>query len=235
MKKLLISLLALLLAFACISCGQETAQEPADTSATPSQPSETVSQPVETSSAEPTIAENELTAEALAELSALFVYGDKPDNWYNYALAEAFFGGYASPAEMDLSWLFYDGDRTETVTDEEMAYLTALPEPNFFSELDISKISRAKMDEVLQTYFGITLEETQGIGLDNFTYYEPSDSYFHAHGDTAAGVYTFVSGVELENGDVTLYYYADPAYCAVTLHLSEDGVWQIVSNLPVSE
>lgn len=252
MKKLLIPLFALLLAVSCFACGQDTAQEPTDTPAVQPQPSETVSQPAELPSEEPSEepseapvpgvgVENEIRAELLAELSALFVYGDKPDNWYNYALFESLFEGYASPAEMNLRWLFYDGDRTETVTDEEMAYLAALPEPNLFPDLDISKISRTKMNEVLQTYFGITLEETQGIGLDDFAYYEPSDSYFLAHGDTAAGLYTFVSGVELENGDVTLYYhdthsiYPDPVYYAVTLHLSEEGVWQIVSNLPISE
>lgn len=253
MKKLFIPLLALLLAFSCIACGQDTTQDPTDTPAIQPQPSETVSQPVETPPAEPSEvpseapipgvgAENEISADRLAELSALFGLQPERGNWYNHALAGASLDEYyTSPAEMNLFWLFYDGDPTAKVTEEERAYLASLPNGDFLLSLDISKVTTAKMNEVLQTYFGITLEETQGIGLDSFHYYKPTDSYLNSHGDTAAGIYTFVSGVELDNGDVTLYYdgfgihYPDPTYYAVTLHLSEEGVWQIVSNLPVTE
>ena len=253
MKKITLALLVLLLAFACFACGKDTAQQPVNSPDT--QPSETVSQPVESLPAEssevpseepsatpvPGVGdENEISAEKLAELSELFLYGDEPGNWYNCALAGASLGEYYnSPAEMDLYLLFYDGDRTEIITDEERDYLSALPDPNIVTELDVSKISRSKMDEELQTYFGVALADTQAIGLDSFTYYEPGDSYFLAHGDTVADVYTFVSGVEQENGDVTLYYCRtwdhEPVYCAVTLHLAESGMWQIVSNLPVTE
>ena len=87
MKKIIPALLALLLVFTCFACGQDTAQEPSDSPV----PSGTVSQPVESLPAEPSEvpseepsqppvpgvgAENEISAEKLAELSGLFVYGE---------------------------------------------------------------------------------------------------------------------------------------------------------------
>lgn len=229
MKKLFIPLLALLLAFTCLSCGKDKAQESSDSPAIQPQPSETVSQPAEPPAEESTPAQIELTAEMLEELSALFV----PGTWYNYAL----FSDFISPETVNLGTLFYDGDPNETVTDAEMAYLTALPNGDMYRDLDVSKITLPKMDEVLQTYFGITLAETEGNGLDDLVYVPNFSAYFHAHSDTTADLYTFPYGFELENGDVELYYHrtwdSEPFYCIVTLHRSGTGIWQLVSNVPV--
>lgn len=53
-------------------------------------------------------------------------------------------------------------------------------------DTDLIKFSAASADQVLETYTGLTLSQTRETGLDQFTYLERTDAYYHFHGDTNA-------------------------------------------------
>ncbi len=84
---------------------------------------------------------------------------------------------------------------------------------------------------------GLTLAETNQVGLDNFTYLPEYDIYYYFHGDTnyRASV-TFQSGER--NGNLVRLTYNDTfmgdGIKEVTLREHGDS-WQFVSNLAVEE
>ncbi|MFR6185565.1 MAG: hypothetical protein ACLUJG_08455 [Lawsonibacter sp.] len=57
-----------------------------------------------------------------------------------------------------------------------------------------TKITRQEMDAVLLEHTGLTLEETNLVGLGDFTYLPEYDAYYHFHGDTNYTVPSFESG-----------------------------------------
>lgn len=93
------------------------------------------------------------------------------------------------------------------------------------------------MDAALEEYLGLTLAETNQVGLDGFTYLPEYDSYYHFHGDTNyRGSVTFQSGER--NGNLVRLTYDDTFMAdgikEVTLREHGDS-WQFVSNLAVEE
>lgn len=108
---------------------------------------------------------------------------------------------YDAPADIDLFQLFYcgAGDETEAMSNEEEALFGTTMTPT-------TKISRARMDEVLKTYTGLSLSETKQVGLDMFTYSETYDAYYYAHGDTNYFMNVSFTKGEKKDGLIYLYY-----------------------------
>ena len=143
---------------------------------------------------------------------------------------------YETPEDINLFELFYCGDGTEqeALSPELSAAIGAEDAP-----CPATVLTTAQIDAVLEEYLGLTLEETNQVGLDSFTYLPEYDSYYHFHGDTnyRASV-TFQSGER--SGDLVRLTYDDtfmadgsgPAQ--VTLRENGDS-WQFVSNLAVAE
>ena len=104
-----------------------------------------------------------LTAEELEEFQAMFT----PGSWYSQATTSS----YTSPKDIDLHHLFYDGIGFSGLpyghtylTDRERAYLMSLdPE----SVMQYFRAPRQVMDAVLKEYFGVSLAETNQMGLYN--------------------------------------------------------------------
>lgn len=135
---------------------------------------------------------------------------------------------YDTPEEINLFELFYCGNgNSETFTDEENTILGVDDAPCM-----CEKNSRVNMDAVLTEYMGLTLSDTEKIGLDGMTYLDEYDAYYHFHGDTnyRASVTFFMGERE---GDIIRLYYNDTfmgdGNKVLTLQ-EKDGSYLFVSN-----
>ena len=168
-----------------------------------------------------------------AQLKAYYeeLLNPQPDrseaDWYPRALTSF----YETPAQIDLFQLFYAGipGGDNSITHEEQAFLETCP--GYEPEFDLVRISATEMDQVLQQYFGISLEQTDGIGLENFIYWEDGDCYYHSHTDTNLGFIELNKVEMFENGSLRITYTNESdQICVVTLVKSVNG-WRIISNL----
>ena len=123
-----------------------------------------------------------LTGDELAYFNEEFFNGDA-FNIHNQFLNSL----YEKPEDIDLFELFYCGipnsetyNGITTSSDEELrlVYGDTLPDCARY------KATTADMDGVLKEYTGLTVAETNGVGLENFTYLPDYDAYYWAHGDT---------------------------------------------------
>ena len=151
---------------------------------------------------------------------------------------------YDSPEQINMYELLYcDTGVREEITDKEIftAYAVLIGE-EYNEDVDIpcgcDKMTTAKIDEFLQKYTGLTLAETDKIGLDYFINLEEYDAYYHFHGDTNWTDVVFTKGER--QGDMIRLYYDGAFYkndgtldkhgeSVVTLRQTEEG-YQFVSN-----
>lgn len=136
---------------------------------------------------------------------------------------------YRDPREIDLSKLFYNGlyDASNVITEEER---TAVSQENPLADhLDIIKITRTQMDEVLQMLTGLTLDETDKVGLDQFVYLKDFDAYYLVHSDAIDPRCRMLSASRNADGSVNLICKRDTGSAAVLLLRTITG-WQITAN-----
>lgn len=149
--------------------------------------------------------------------------------------------------QIDLYQLFYNGTGSfEPYTEEERRAVAEAGYGGEDPEVDLIKCSRDQMDAVLKEYLGLSLDETDQWGLDQFTYLEEYDAYYTFHGDTNyPGEVTFTSG-EWKDGKVLLYYegsgfpglrsgngemnMVSSSPACVTLEPQKDGGYRFLSN-----
>ena len=82
-------------------------------------------------------------------------------------------------------------------------------------------ISPQEMDEALLEVFGLTLEDTHKVGLDQFLYWEETGCYYLVHGDTNAIGITFTEGQTLGEGCLALTYTGYDGTYLVRLRLGQ--------------
>ena len=141
---------------------------------------------------------------------------------------------YERPEDIDLFELFYCGTGLSgSMSDEELrlVYGDTLPDCARY------KATTADMDGILEEYMGLTVAETSGVGLENFTYLPDYDAYYWAHGDTNYFHSVQVTAGERVGNTIRLYYpdtsaRYDSAWLCVTLEAQDDGSCWFVSNLP---
>lgn len=174
----------------------------------------------------------ELTAAEMTFFEDLLMYdmADPEKSWYNMSLKSL----YDTPAQIDLYQLFYSAPWGDlSLSEEDLAFVKEHgldPEISF-----VHKYPAEKMNEVLLKHLGITLEQTDGVGLDQFLYNPDTDCYYDMHGDLSMGYPNFLKGIQSENGDVIIFYemhsfVRDMQDFAVTLRQQEDGTYWILSN-----
>ena len=170
-----------------------------------------------------------LTEQELSDLAQMFdlerTYNTKY-RWFYMALTSQ----YSCPQDVDLYGLFYTGFQDEAAGPEE---LEKLERAGLWLELDIQKNPAARMNEVLKTYFGLTLEETNRVGLDDMVYLPETDSYYKNSSDTTfftAGSITH--GYRTNDGRILLYYQdiLNGAEWVVTLVEDERPSWACMST-----
>lgn len=154
------------------------------------------------------------------------------NRFYNGALTSV----YGDPADVDLFYLFYGGfkDESQEPTEQETELLEGKLGQHW-KEMDLIRLPVEKIDAVLTDLFGITLEQTNGVGLENLVYLEETDCYYHcitgAHYADLTVVY-----VRSEYEGYFLVHYSTPynGNFAVKLMPREDGSYQILSNTKVT-
>ena len=161
------------------------------------------------------------------------------EEWFNgddFNIRNQFLNSlYDRPEDIDLYNLFYCGSGLpETISDQELA-----EEGNWATDGELicplEKNSRANMDAVLTQYAGLTVEETNQVGLEGFSYREEYDAWYHAHGDT-----NYYPQVDItagrRQGDLIHLYYRETfrpdrgGWGCVTLRDLGDGNYWFVSN-----
>ena len=119
------------------------------------------------------------------------------------------FSVYDKPQDIDLFELFYCGtpdNQDSFPSQEEKDKVVA--EEGLSEEPDCmcQKNTTADIDAVPQENMGITLDETNKVGLDRFTYLPEYDAYYYFHGDTNYLGCFMKSGFRDKDGNVYLYY-----------------------------
>lgn len=140
---------------------------------------------------------------------------------------------YGLPNEVNLYELFYNGsgmrDSAGEISKEEMQLLKERHIDEI--ETDLVRVTRKEMNEVLQKYLGISLEETSKVGLDRMYYLEEYDAYYMMHGDTNYNRYEFEAGRVNDDGSITLQYHSiDKGYLYWVTLIESDGSYHFVAN-----
>lgn len=150
--------------------------------------------------------------------------------------------------QTDLYQLFYNGTGEPVeITEEERQAVADAAWDGEDPGLDLVKCPAGKMDEILQEYLGLSLEETDKCGLDQFTYLPEYDAYYTFQSDTNyPGNITFAAG-ERKDGKLLLYYQGDTfpvlsggdgsfipiedfGWACVTLEEQKDGGFHFLTN-----
>lgn len=128
-------------------------------------------------------------------------------SWYNMILTTQF----STPEEADLYMIFYNGigDSGEVAASTELTQeeIDFLADQGHEMEYAYSRISADKMNSVLLRYLGISLEESDQQGLEEFIYMESTGCYYHKHTDANMLMdFTIDSGYTAGDGTICLYY-----------------------------
>lgn len=211
------------------------------TSPTTAPTTEPATEPVETD--EPRQEGQRLTAAELEQYSRVFVvqgdsYARHPENYYTQALCFTF----SDPRTIKLEEFFCDGFGSKwavPLTEAEWDFVDAnIGDRNLIGDID--RLPRNRVNEVLEYYFGLTVEDLDDDALHGLHYYEETDSYYNdPPGAIFYGRVEFIDGYYDEETDtISLYYmhrYKEREY-VVTLQskrsLKQYGYY-ILSNLPV--
>ena len=147
-----------------------------------------------------------LTQEELAYFNGDLFFNGNYLNIRNQFLSSL----YSEPAEINFFELFYCGSGiAEKITDDELKAVMVKSEMTGSIEnlpCPCEKNSRSNMDKILTEHMGITLADTNKVGLDNFTYLSQYDAYYHLHGDTNYRTNINFSSGEREGNEVRLFY-----------------------------
>ena len=174
-----------------------------------------------------------ITAEELRYFNEFFFNGEYM-NIHNQFLSSV----YEEPADIDIFWLVYCGVPAEYARDsgkpqaDEATILDAVyggDDP----DCPQYEVNTATLDAFLTEMMGLTLAETNKVGMGNFIYLPEYDTYYWAHGDTNyRSKVTIFAGVR--EGELLHLYYDEIAYdsvcMCVTLRELETGGYLFVSN-----
>ena len=171
----------------------------------------------------------ELTEDELQQFADLLSIYVTEDPWFNYALTSE----YADPADVDLLGLLYNTG-VEELTQEDRDFAA---QNGLIPEI-LNKYPASMIDAQLQRLFGITLDETNGVGLEKMAYNPETDSYYHSHGGGKASHHTVLKAIRMPSGDVAVYYEVqqkvglNPAQDQMVVVLRPDGdSYRILMNV----
>lgn len=148
-------------------------------------------------------------------------------SWENMALTHT----YDGPSQIDISILFYNGvGDFSALTAEELAFLKDAGRPE---EFDVFRLPVRKINEILQTYFGCTLEDVDADTFRDVAYLESTDCYYLWH-TGAERAEDFQAIGLIQDGDLYQMYYhlGTAATYVLTFESIGDGIL-IYSNLSV--
>lgn len=171
----------------------------------------------------------------------LLEYTYPEHNWLLNAMGCVF----SKPEEIDLNFMFYGGfadGSWDRVSEESTAYLI---DQGFWREMDLQPMSREKLDQTLQSTFGVSLDDM--TIPEEWVYVETEDLYCSNHNDVyMVEDFTITNVTEYTDGTVGIHYFCENYYSTadddflytvdliLTLRETENG-YQAVSNVLVGQ
>lgn len=199
-------------------------------------PAETTLPPETTVPAE-TTAPTDVIEKDPSEYEALFSFSDEP-NWLPLALGCPF----ERPEEVDLYYMFYLGVNHPgswgDICDESRQFLI---DEGFLTEMDLQIMPADKLEQALQTTFGLGLADV--TIPESWAYIEAEDAWCSNHNDAYFPGIPVIENVEDDGTDVFIHYaidgywlpdteeFLDPARLVLHLVRTEDGRLLAISNL----
>lgn len=221
--RLLQSALALVLAATVFAGCKKPDASPESTTGTESaNPTETIANS-NTSEKLPDIIPGEsLSADELTSFTKLFSGLSKENgeiNWYNIILACGWdlgeMKGFAVPEDVNLDALFNNGFRDvsnmEHWTPEESAFIQSIYPGYPTNYGDLYRLPATMMDQVLQDYLGITIEQSNKVWLDKMEYFPDTNCCFGAPaGAIGEQNINIADGKRTADGTIYLLYCKNP-------------------------
>ncbi len=141
---------------------------------------------------------------------------------------------FTTSTDIDLGDLFREGiGQTAAITQQEIDAVNQKLGND--DPLDLVKVPEDAMKAAFLENTGLTIEQTNQLGIDKLTYLEEYRAYYHKHSDTAYTLWQMLDGVKLDDGSVVLLYTnklgSIQTKQIVTLMPNEDSYW-FVSNQP---
>ena len=173
------------------------------------------------------------TALSTAQISDLAVFLNNEAN-------NAFVGRteYASPKDIDLTMVLYDGlglfENYDNLSAEEQADIASAT-GWYIGGMPIFKLEKSRMEKSIKAKIGIELDEvTMNIDeVTDFFYIEKYDAYYTCHGDTEQKPITISGCKTTKDGLYAIDYYTSyypEDKCTVTLKKTDDG-YQFISDV----
>ena len=151
-------------------------------------------------------------------------------NWYNMVMTCKF----DAPEKVNLRQLFGCGIQVNNrpeIGDDELEFLKTQEQIHLY--LDLYKLPKERMDEILKTYLGITLDEAEGVGLDQMAYLADTDCYYcNVTGDPFVDPVNVTGGWHTQDGKIVMMYSRTYTY-QMTLIPTENG-YLVESNIQTS-
>ena len=171
-----------------------------------------------------------IPSEKIAWFNSDYFNVDGKDEMCNMMLSSV----YKDVREIDLYKLFYNGipETCNDICDEEKKILSAIDAGA--EHLDIIKITSLQMNNILQTYADIEIDQTEKYNLDKLIYLERYDAYYMIHGDCIDTRCEVISGTQTEDGYLILQYWMNGERYEVTLKENENN-FLFVSNMLLDE
>ena len=144
---------------------------------------------------------------------------------------------YRYPSQMDLSKFFYRDFSKSELSQAEQEFLI---EKGFDLRYDVQSFTTAEMETFLQSVCQMPLAHSNKVGLEKFSYFPETDSYYCSHTDTIFPGITITRFEELGNDIVKLYYTCvQPPHfedmgkeLVATVGITNDSSIRIISNQP---
>ena len=109
---------------------------------------------------------------------------------------------YDSPKNVDLEELFYNGFGLEIDASDR----NFIEKQKVDMDFDIIKLPATEMDRILKKYFGITLEESNWVGIQNFYHNTDENIYYLVHSDSHQWCINVLDQYIDEAGNINMIY-----------------------------
>ena len=98
-------------------------------------------------------------------------------------------------------------------------------------DYDIIKLPASEMNKILMKYFGISLSESNMIGIEKFYYDEKSDTYYLVHSDFHECKVNILEQFTDESGNINVVYSKvdDDEKCIAIINTVDDN-YTFLSN-----
>lgn len=188
---------------------------------------------------EPETQGTKLNEDELKALNKMLFVNRYGENWYYRSVPVLW--SSESPADIDLYKLFYNGfvGECDNLTYDEINYLSMQTglDADRIAEMRQFRLPEGKMDMVLREYYGITLTESNMVGLNKCIYWSATNCYYVLRDDSSTVYIGLHSAYEQADGGFIIYYSGDekrpaPEY---VMHIvpNDFGSYTITMNKPV--